>query len=102
MERYPFRQENIKPIQVWLPKADYLQLPEDVGIDSERLNAIERWLRRYSPKGLSAVKYCGKDGVVIYDRSFGSFEYGVSSKVTDETVYDLASITKQVLLCPQS
>lgn len=78
------------------------QLPEDVGIDSERLNAIER----IALEGIRQKAYPGcqilvaKDGVVIYDRSFGSFEYGVSSKVTDETVYDLASITKASATLP--
>ncbi len=78
------------------------QLPEDVGIDSERLNSIER----IALEGIRQRAYPGcqilvaKDGVVIYDRSFGSFEYGVSSKVTDETVYDLASITKATATLP--
>lgn len=78
------------------------QLPEDVGINSERLNAIER----IALEGIRQKAYPGcqilvaKDGVVIYDRSFGSFEYGVSSKVTDETVYDLASITKAAATLP--
>ena len=78
------------------------QLPEDVGIDSERLNSIER----IALEGIRQKAYPGcqilvaKDGVIIYDKSFGSFEYGVSSKVTDETVYDLASITKATATLP--
>ena len=78
------------------------QLPEDVGIDSKRLNSIER----IALEGIRQKAYPGcqilvaKDGVVIYDKSFGSFEYGVSSKVTDETVYDLASITKAAATLP--
>ena len=78
------------------------QLPEEVGIDSERLNSIER----IALEGIRQKAYPGcqvlvaKDGVVIYDKSFGSFEYGVSSKVTDETVYDLASITKATATLP--
>lgn len=78
------------------------QLPEEVGIDSEKLNSIER----IALEGIRQKAYPGcqvliaKDGVVIYDRSFGSFEYGISSKVTDETVYDLASITKASATLP--
>lgn len=78
------------------------QLPEDVGVDSERLNSIEQ----IALEGIRQKAYPGcqilvaKDGVVIYNKSFGSFEYGVSSKVTDETVYDLASITKATATLP--
>ncbi len=78
------------------------QLPEEVGIDSERFYSIEK----IALEGIRQKAYPGcqvliaKDGVVIYDRSFGSFEYGVSSKVTGETVYDLASITKAAATLP--
>ena len=77
-------------------------LPEDVGIDSQRLGSIEN----IALEGIRQRAYPGcqilvaKDGVVIYDKAFGSFEYGVSSKVTDETVYDLASITKATATLP--
>lgn len=78
------------------------QLPEEVGIDSERFNTIEN----IAIEGIRQKAYPGcqilvaKDGVIIYDKSFGSFEYGVSSKVTDETVYDLASVTKATATLP--
>ncbi|MDD4728414.1 MAG: glycoside hydrolase family 3 N-terminal domain-containing protein, partial [Dysgonamonadaceae bacterium] len=78
------------------------QLPEEVGISSERLYSIER----IALEGIRQKAYPGcqiliaKEGVVIYDKSFGSFEYGLSSKVTDETVYDLASITKASATLP--
>ena len=78
------------------------QLPEEVGIKSERLNSIEQ----IALEGIRQNAYPGcqifvaKDGVVIYDKSFGSLEYGVSSKVTDETVYDLASVTKATSTLP--
>lgn len=77
-------------------------LPEEVGIDSEKLSSIER----IALEGIRQKAYPGcqilvaKDGVVIYDKSFGSFEYDVSSKVTEETVYDLASITKASATLP--
>lgn len=78
------------------------QLPEEVGIDSERFYSIEKialeGIRQKAFPGCQIL--IAKDGVVIYNRSFGSFEYGVSSKVTDETVYDLASITKAAATLP--
>lgn len=78
------------------------QLPEEVGIDTERFDIIEK----IALEGIKQKAYPGcqilvaKDGVVIYDKSFGSFEYGPSSKVTDQTVYDLASITKATATLP--
>ncbi len=35
-----------------------------------------------------------KDGKVIYEKSFGSLTYDKKIAVTDETIYDLASVTK--------
>jgi len=35
-----------------------------------------------------------KDGKVVYEKSFGSLTYDKKSPVTDETIFDLASITK--------
>ena len=78
------------------------QLPEEVGIASERFNSIEK----IALEGIRQKAYPGcqiliaKDGVIIYNNSYGSFEYGVSSKVTDETVYDLASVTKATATLP--
>lgn len=77
-------------------------LPEEVGIASERFNSIEK----IALEGIRQKAYPGcqiliaKDGVIIYNNSYGSFEYGVSSKVTDETVYDLASVTKATATLP--
>ena len=77
-------------------------LPEEVGIRSEDLAGIETIAR----EGIKNRAYPGcqiliaKDGVVIYEKSFGKFEYGISSAVTDETVYDLASVTKATATLP--
>lgn len=71
-------------------------LPEEVGISSEKFKGIER----IALEGIREKAYPGcqilvaKDGVIIYEREFGTFDYGKSSEVTDETVYDLASVTK--------
>jgi len=77
-------------------------LPEEVGIRSEALAGIEEIAR----EGIKNRAYPGcqiliaKEGVVIYEKSFGKFEYGISSAVTDETVYDLASVTKATATLP--
>ena len=79
------------------------QLPEEVGIHSEQFNSIDR----IALQGIRQKAYPGcqimvvKDGVVIYDKQFGRFEYdSKSNKVTDQTVYDLASITKATATLP--
>lgn len=41
-----------------------------------------------------------KDGVVIYNRSFGSFTYDEKRKVTNDDIYDLASMTKASATLP--
>jgi beta-N-acetylhexosaminidase len=77
-------------------------LPEEVGIRSEALAGIEEIAR----EGIKNRAYPGcqiliaKEGVVIYEKSFGKFEYGISSAVTAETVYDLASVTKATATLP--
>lgn len=40
------------------------------------------------------VVFAAKDGKVIYYKAFGNFEYGPSPKVSLESIYDLASVTK--------
>lgn len=77
--------------------------PEEVGIISEKLHHIEDIALEGIHKGAYPGCYVlvAKDGAVIYDRGFGNLEYQLSSsKVTHETVYDLASITKAVATVP--
>ncbi|MDO5665347.1 MAG: glycoside hydrolase family 3 N-terminal domain-containing protein [Bacteroidia bacterium] len=77
-------------------------LPEKVGISSQSLSNIES----IAFEGIRQRAYPGcyvmivKDETVIYDQGFGNFEYTLGSKVTDETVYDLASITKAAATVP--
>ncbi len=77
-------------------------MPEEVGLASEKFDEIES----IALEGIRQRAYPGcqilvvKDGVVIYEREFGKFSYGESSKVTDETVYDLASVTKTTATLP--
>lgn len=77
-------------------------LPEEVGISSESLRKIEDIVM----EGIEERAYPGcqilvaKDGVVIYEREFGELDYAGSLKVTQETVYDLASVTKASATVP--
>lgn len=72
------------------------EVPESLGIPSVNLSAIDTIVQ----EGIKDEAYPGcqvliaKDGVVIYNRSFGSFEYNGNRKVTNNDLYDLASMTK--------
>jgi len=72
-------------------------LPEELGIPSKKLAGIG-WIAREAIKD-SAFPGCqilvAKEQKIIYKENFGNFTYNSSSeKVTDNTLYDLASITK--------
>jgi len=71
-------------------------IPEDVGMDSNTLKKIEQI-------ALDAIDYRAtpgcqvlavKNGKVVYEKGFGYLTYDRLEPVTDETVYDIASVTK--------
>lgn len=70
--------------------------PEDAGIDSETLNKISNIAQEAISSGSTPGCYVlvAKDGKVIYDNAFGHLTYEQKDPVTDETIYDLASLTK--------
>jgi CubicO group peptidase (beta-lactamase class C family) len=65
--------------------------PDDAQL--ERIDAIVR-------QGIRSEVFPGcqivvlRDGVTVFQRSYGSYTYDGRSKVTDSTLYDLASLTK--------
>jgi len=77
-------------------------LPEELGINSSRFDLIENIVE----DGIAQQAFPGcqvlvaKDGVVIYNRSFGSFEYNKKRPVTNEDIYDIASMTKASATIP--
>lgn len=70
--------------------------PEDTGIEATRLAAIDT----IAVEGIAEQAFPGcrvlvvKEGTVVYDKAFGHHTYAGKKSVTQETVYDLASITK--------
>jgi CubicO group peptidase (beta-lactamase class C family) len=73
------------------------ETPEALGMDSKRFEKIDQM----ALSGISAGAYPGCQivvavkGKVIYRKSFGSYTYDkASSKVSDNSLYDIASITK--------
>lgn len=70
--------------------------PEEAGINPYKLQLIDTIIQ----EGLEKDAYPGgqviiaKDGMIIYDNSFGYFDNTKKRKVTENTVYDLASVSK--------
>ncbi len=72
------------------------QQPEAAGMDSRVLEKIELIAKEAIDIGSTPGCYVQvvKDGKVIYDRGFGWLTYEKKSPVTEQTIYDLASVTK--------
>lgn len=76
--------------------------PEEVKVDAERLSRIEEIVN----EGLTSKAYPGcqvlvaKDGVVIYHKAFGTYDYTGKQPVTTQSVYDLASASKAAATLP--
>ncbi|WP_232538721.1 glycoside hydrolase family 3 N-terminal domain-containing protein [Chitinophaga tropicalis] len=70
--------------------------PETVGMSSEVLRKIDVLAKAMIDKG--AAPGCQvmalKDGKVVYEKTFGYFDYSQREPVTASSVYDLASVTK--------
>ena len=70
--------------------------PEEVNIDHNRLKDIDAIVR----EGIEKQAYPGcrviiaKDGMIIYNKSFGHYDYTGKKEVSENTVYDLASVSK--------
>ncbi len=70
--------------------------PEDAGFIIDSLQKIDTIVQ----SGINHGAYPGcqvliaKDGNIFYNKNFGSFTYDNITKVSDSTIYDLASLTK--------
>ncbi|RYD55288.1 MAG: hypothetical protein EOP56_16290 [Sphingobacteriales bacterium] len=77
-----------------MKKVDY---PEDAGVTSPA--ALDK-LNRFMAQALAGGAFPGarvlaaKDGKVFYDESFGYTSFERSQQVTENTIYDVASLTK--------
>jgi len=71
-------------------------LPEEVGMDADSLKMIDAIVR----DGLKHDAYPGcqvlvaKDGMIVYQKAFGHYDYQNKKEVTTNSVYDLASLSK--------
>ncbi|MEO6166976.1 MAG: glycoside hydrolase family 3 N-terminal domain-containing protein, partial [Chitinophagales bacterium] len=70
--------------------------PEEAGISSEKLKVIDtladQSIGQHATPGCQV--WIAKDGKVIWQKSYGDFTYDFDQNVTDDALYDLASITK--------
>jgi beta-glucosidase-like glycosyl hydrolase/CubicO group peptidase (beta-lactamase class C family) len=90
-----------KGIQTRKARLGY-SIPEEVGVNSDRLSNIDKIVQ----EGIDAQAFPGcqvlvaKDGVVIYNKAFGNFDYKSGRKVLANDLYDLASMTKASATIP--
>jgi beta-N-acetylhexosaminidase len=71
-------------------------IPEEAGMDSKTLDQISYIVKQAIDSAATpgCHVFVAHKGKVVFDRSYGSFTYDKKIPVTDETLYDLASITK--------
>ncbi len=71
-------------------------IPESVGMDSHVLSGIEQIMAEAINDEATpgAQILIARKGRIIYEKSFGHYTYDSTQVVTDQTIYDLASITK--------
>lgn len=78
------------------PQTPYHFIPEELGMRSSVLNRIEDIAKEGILKG--AYPGCQivilKDGKAVYDEAFGTFAGKNSKKVDENSIYDIASLTK--------
>jgi len=71
-------------------------LPEEGGMDSKTLQQIDNIVSQAIDSGATpgCHVFVAHKGKVVFDKSYGWHTYDNKIPVTDETIYDLASITK--------
>lgn len=76
--------------------------PESVGMNSYKLKKIDSLTMKGIREGMypGAQILVARKGKVIYQKNFGYHEYDNNIKVTDSTIYDLASLTKILASLP--
>ncbi|MEO1022833.1 MAG: glycoside hydrolase family 3 N-terminal domain-containing protein [Bacteroidota bacterium] len=70
--------------------------PEDVGVNSSKLFEIDRTIEQAIRDSVFPGATVGviKDGVLIYEKAFGYYDYDKRFRVREQSLYDLASVTK--------
>jgi beta-glucosidase-like glycosyl hydrolase/CubicO group peptidase (beta-lactamase class C family) len=76
--------------------------PENVGMSSEKLTKIDALVQKaIAGKMAPGVQVVvARNGKVIYQKAFGNYTYDSDEKVTNETIFDVASVSKIVGTLP--
>ncbi|HMP98703.1 MAG TPA: serine hydrolase, partial [Cyclobacteriaceae bacterium] len=97
--KLPYQVNNFSYKQ-GINKADLQRLsygiPEATGMNAHMLERIDKIVADAIQKEATPGAYVlvAKDGKVIFDRAYGYHSYDQQIKVTENSIYDLASITK--------
>lgn len=77
-------------------------VPEEVGMSTEKLKEVDKIvqesLREKAFPGCQVL--IARKGKVVYNKSFGYFDYAGTKRVDNSDVYDLASVTKATATLP--
>ncbi|MDO4782845.1 MAG: glycoside hydrolase family 3 N-terminal domain-containing protein [Capnocytophaga felis] len=78
-------------------------LPESVGLSSKKLNSIDSIaqivLNKRMAPGMQIL--VAKQGKIVYRKNFGTLDYNEKNPVKDNSIYDLASLTKILVTLPE-
>ena len=78
-------------------------MPENAGFSSLRLSLIDtiakEALRERMTPGMQIL--VAKHGRIVYRKNFGTLDYNPNNQVNDNTLYDLASLTKILATLPE-
>ncbi len=77
-------------------------LPESVGLNADTLQSIEMLANELidSLAAPGCQILVAKDGMVVYEKAFGYYDYQKKKPVSTESLYDLASVTKILAVTP--
>ncbi|MFK8281948.1 glycoside hydrolase family 3 N-terminal domain-containing protein [Capnocytophaga cynodegmi] len=78
-------------------------LPESVGLSSKKLSSIDSIaqvvLNKRMAPGMQIL--VAKQGKIVYRKNFGTLDYNEKNLVKDNSIYDLASLTKILVTLPE-
>lgn len=76
--------------------------PENVGLSSEKLSKIDTIVQKAISQKMTpgAQVLVARKGKVVFQKAYGNFTYESNTKVTNETLFDVASVSKIVGTLP--
>ncbi|GIJ95472.1 beta-N-acetylglucosaminidase [Capnocytophaga stomatis] len=78
-------------------------LPESVGLSSKKLSSIDSIAKVVLDKRMAPGMQIlvAKQGKIVYRKNFGTLDYNEKNLVKDNSIYDLASLTKILVTLPE-